>query len=282
MRARRDDHDPSAVATQRSGHARSHERRLAASRRPDHCHRTDRGEPAQTGRHVLVPPEEAVSVTDVIGDQAEVRTDRAGLGRSGGCGQRRILPQDRLLEVDEVGSRIQSQFNRQHGPGPVQGPQRIGLAARVVLRLREQGPAPFAQRRLRHLSLGGSQHLMMPTGAEGGVQAELLGLEPQLVEPDGLDPARFPSVEVDQRPSPPQRQRLTRSTRTENRPVTVDAQRSQHRNPAHGGSVARSLIPVNGTDTRLIPDRQSSEPARRDDGSNTHGAEHDRPSNMRC
>ena len=49
----------------------------------------------------------------------------------------------------------------------------------------------------------------MAPGAQGGIDAHLLGVETELLQPAGLDLAGLPAVELPERGTPPQRQRLT-------------------------------------------------------------------------
>ncbi len=54
------------------------------------------------------------------------------------------------------------------------------------------------------------QDLPVPTCSKRRVDAHLLGVEAHLLEAAGLDAAGFPVLEVHERTSPPQRQRLVR------------------------------------------------------------------------
>ena len=70
----------------------------------------------------------------------------------------------------------------------------------------------------------------MVAGTQGGLQADLLGVEAQLVEPAGFDPAGVPVLELAQRRPAPQRQRLAADVGG----AVVLAQRQQlHAAPGH-------------------------------------------------
>jgi hypothetical protein len=92
---------------------------------------------------------------------------------------------------------------------PAQAGQLLGLPTGLVLGLSEQGPPPLPQRRLSHRAPGLGQHLPVLTGPQASLQQRLLGVEMRLVQPAGLDPPRSPVLHIDQRPTAPQRQRLT-------------------------------------------------------------------------
>ncbi len=213
MGARRDDHHLATVAGQGCGHARSHQGRLAAARRPHHGQYPDRGQSAQALDDLGVAAEECVGVAHVVGDETRVRAD----GRRFGAGlvrdQGGVLAQNGLFEGDQVRTGVDPQLGGQHRPGAVQGPQRLALAAGLVLGGREDGPPPLPQRSLGHFGLGLAQHLAEAARPQRGVEAELLGVETQLLEARSLDLSRVPPVEITQGTAPPQPQRLTSKVR---------------------------------------------------------------------
>ena len=83
------------------------------------------------------------------------------------------------------------------------------MTPRLVLGDSQQGPPSLAQRRLGSARLGEAEHVAMAPGAQGGIDAHLLGVEAELLQPAGLDPAGLPAVELAERATPPQRQGLT-------------------------------------------------------------------------
>ena len=92
--------------------------------------------------------------------------------------------------------------------GLVQRAQGVTLPAGLVLGQRQQRPPALAQRRLGRAGLRLGEHLAMVARTQGGLQADLLGVEAELLEPAGLDPTGVPTLELAQRRPPPQRQRL--------------------------------------------------------------------------
>ena len=150
-------------------------------------------EPSHARRHVRVTTEEDVGVVDVVMDQTRVRASRAGIGGHRHRSKRRVVPQDRLLERDQVGTGIESQLGGEHRAGTMKGAQRVALLAGLVLRQREQRPPTLSQRRLGDPSSASRQHLPVTPGAERRVDAELLSVEAQLLQSRRLGPARAPN-----------------------------------------------------------------------------------------
>ena len=153
------------------------------------------------------PKKPSVSSTS-YGTRPKYGQTAPGSGSASGD-ERRVLTQDRLLQRDQVGAGVDAQLGDQHRPRPVQRAQRVTLAARLILGQGEQRPPALAQRRLGHPGLRLGQHLPVLPGAQCSVEADLLGVQTQLVETAGLDPTRIPVLELAQRRPSPQRQRLT-------------------------------------------------------------------------
>ena len=83
---------------------------------------------------LLLATEVPLGVTHARGGQAEVRTLGARgsehpVGQQGG-----ILPEDRLLQLGELGAGIQSELGSEQPPRPAHGGERIRLPALTVLR----------------------------------------------------------------------------------------------------------------------------------------------------
>ena len=173
----------------------------------------DVGEPLHTRRHVGVASEEEVGILDAVVNEPEVRAGRTGLGRHRHRSKRRVLLQDRLFEDDEIRTRINSQLGGEDRAGPVEGAQRVALLAGLVLRQRKQGPPVLPQRCLGDARLCLRQHFPVASGSHRRVEAQLLGVEAQLLQPRRFGPARAPTLQVGQRSPPPERQRLTDDVR---------------------------------------------------------------------
>ena len=200
--------DPLPAPLQRRGDAGAHERGLAGSRRPDDGQHRRAVQPADALGDLGVAAEERLRVTEVVAEQAEVRARIPRIRPGRVHDERWVLAQDRPFQRDELGAGIQSQLRHQEAAGPLQGPQRLGLPPCLVLRQCEQRPAPLPQGRVGDPRLRLGQHLGMPARLERRVEPGLLRLPPQLLEAFRLDAARLPRLQIDQRPSPPEAERL--------------------------------------------------------------------------
>ena len=99
----------------------------------------------QCAGQLLLATEVPFGVHHARGRQAEVRTLRAR-GSEHLVGQQRgILPEDRLLQLGELGARIQTEFGSEQPPRPAHGGERVRLPALAVLR-----HAQHTQRRSRN------------------------------------------------------------------------------------------------------------------------------------
>ena len=176
--------------------ARAHQGRLPGAGRADEREQRRTAEHVQAGLDVALAPEETVGVVDVEGLQALVGACApGGSGRPTGQ-QRRVLPQDRLLKGDDVGSGVDPEPGGQDAPQLVQGPQRLALLSRLVLRVGLQHPAVLTQRGRPHQRLDLGEHLGVTSRAQHRLHPQLLGLEPKLVRPTRLADRRLPLLEV--------------------------------------------------------------------------------------
>ncbi len=153
-----------------------------------------RRQPAKALVDLDVTAEEPVGVVDVERQQTAVRALRAGHVAHSVGDEGRVLAQDRLLQGDQLRPRIDAQLSGQHRARLAQGAQRLTLAAGLVLGQGEQCPAPLAQRRRGDQRLRLGQHLAVLAALQAGVDAQLLGVETQLLETRGLDAATVPSA----------------------------------------------------------------------------------------
>ena len=120
--------------------------------------------------------------------------------------ERRVLAQDRHLELAELGAEVEPDLVGEGAPRLVDRPQCLGLASRPVLGEREQCPATFAQWLLGDQPTKLGEELEVMSRLERRVDTQLLGLAARSVEPDGRGPARLPVFEVDERPPTPELQ----------------------------------------------------------------------------
>ena len=230
MHAGGDHDDPHPVAAQGGGDACADQRGLAAPRRPDDGEDRAVGQPSQTRGDVGIPTEEHLRVVDVVRLESPVRAHRARLRQRALHDQRRILPQDRLLQGGDLRSRIQAEFTIKHRAELAERAQRLTLTAGLVLRGGQQRPPTFAQRGLSHQRLRLRQDPVVLACPQGGLDVQLLGCVQELGQPGRLDPRGVPSVDLGQRPAPPQRQRVRQHKR---RPLRVIGGEQVAR-PRHG------------------------------------------------
>jgi hypothetical protein len=120
-------------------------------------------------------------------DEQRVQHRRGGRCRFGRCRQRvDPLVQDRVLELDQRGSRIQAELVGQRPAGPAQGGQRVRLPAGRPQRLGQQAPALLTQRVFpgQHLCVRDGAH--RPAQPDRQLDRQLAGHHPQLGEPGRL------------------------------------------------------------------------------------------------
>ena len=169
----------------RRQHARAHDRGLAASGRPDQGDERVPLHDGEAGGDLGVAAEEPLGVADVVRHEARPRAPvRAGTDDRDG--ERGILPQDRLLEGDHARGGVDAELARQDRPEPPDRAECLTLRADAVLRQGEQLPAAFAQRgRLHHL-VRARQDLRGAAALELGIEQQLLGVQPQLLQASRL------------------------------------------------------------------------------------------------
>ena len=162
---------------------------------------------------LLLTTEVPFGVTHARGGQAEVRTLRAR-GSEHPVGQQRgILPEDRLLQLGELGAGIQSELGSEQPPRPAHGGERIRLPTLPVLRHAQHHPAPLAQRCFGDAGARQCGDLLNLTRLQPCVQEQLLDAETHLLQATGRDPSRLPVEEFDEGLAPPQRERLRERVR---------------------------------------------------------------------
>ena len=138
-------------------------------------------------------PKNTSGVLHLVGQEPRVGTGR-GRRRQRLLDESGVLRQDRPLELDELRAGVHSELPRQHRPHLAEGPQRLGLATGLVLGPSQQGPASFAQGLGADRGPQVRQDPRVLTRPEGGVQAELLGVQSQGRQTFRLDPPRSQST----------------------------------------------------------------------------------------
>ncbi len=87
----------------------------------------------------------------------------------------------------------------EHLAGLAQGAQGVTLPPGLILGQGQQRPPPLPQRRLGRAGLSFGQDLAMAARTQRSLDADLLGVQAELIEPAGLDPAGLPLLELAQR-----------------------------------------------------------------------------------
>ncbi len=144
--------------------------------------------------------------------------------------QGRVLLQHRPLEILKLGTGVEAELVSQHPADPAQGAERIALPPALILRQRQQRPPAFPQRLLLDHGVGPGEYSVPMAGAQGRLDVQLLRFQPQLAEAPRLDPAGIPAVQITQRLTTPQRQRVSQHEsgpvrllrRVQERPSTLD------------------------------------------------------------
>ncbi len=211
--AGRHDDDAPSLPPQRSGEPGPYERGLARPRGAHDGQDPVPRQPLQAGGQLLLAAEVEVGVADVVREEARPRTGRAGLGHRVGRRQRAVLAQDRLLQGEELRSRIESQLTDEDGARLVDRPQGLALLPRLVLGQGEELPAALPGGGLLDASPGGGHHVSMETGTERGVDVLLLGPQAELRQALRLDPPGVPVLQLAERRAPPQGQCLVQHVR---------------------------------------------------------------------
>ena len=186
---------------------------LPAAGRPDHDQHAALCQDVEAGCHLHVPPEEGVRIAHVVRRQAQVGAGQAGVLRRRVHEQRRLLPEDGPFQGDQLGTRIESELVGEDRAYLPQRLQRLRLLTRPVERERQQCPSAFPGRRLVHTLARLGQDLPVTSGAQRGLQPQLLRLQAQLVEAQGLDLSRVPIGQVRERRPAPQLQGLSEEER---------------------------------------------------------------------
>ncbi|CAN5430701.1 hypothetical protein BH10ACT10_BH10ACT10_12060 [soil metagenome] len=205
--------DPLSGPQQGCHHAGPGQRRLAAPGGSDHREHALGVQSPQTVGYCRLTTEEALAVVRSERQESLVGTFRPGVGWQVSREQPRILLQDRPLESDEIRPRVEPELRRQRGPDLTNRAQCLGLSPRLVLGESEKPPTSFAQGGLGDQALRLRQHLPTPTGADRRVDPQLLEVLPQLVEAGRLDPPHVPRLEVGQRRTTPELERLVEHVR---------------------------------------------------------------------
>ena len=152
---------------------------------------------------------------DEVGEEHRDRLPAAGrcgprrgrrLGRSEP--QRRVLPQDRALELLELHARLESQPLDEHAARFLVGGEGVGLAPRPVEREHELSAKALPQRIAGDERLQLGDELGMSPELEVGVDALLDGGEPCLLEADDLGLREWLVGEIRERAAPPEGKRL--------------------------------------------------------------------------
>ena len=132
---------------------------------------------------------------------------RDGL-RSRALQVRRVL-EDRLLQLRQLPARVETQLLLKGPSGAADGVERLGLPTGAVERHGQQPPAVLAER--AGADEGGGVGHDVVAGGQSGTQQGLLRAATQLVQAKRLGPAVRPVLEIGQRRSAPQVQRLRKS-----------------------------------------------------------------------
>ena len=117
--------------------------------------------------------------------------------------ERGVLDEDRLLEPLQRGTGLEAELLAEVVGGPPVGAQRLALPARPVEGEHELTPEPLAQRVLGDQRLELPHHVGRAPEGEVGVEPQLDGAEPELLEPRRLDRGERLVGEVRQGRAPP-------------------------------------------------------------------------------
>ena len=128
-----------------------------------------------------------------------------GLGRSRACG---VVGEDRLVELVELGARLDPELLDEHLAGVAVGLQRVGLAAAAVEREHQLRVQPLAPRVLAGELLELADELGVTPGGEVGLDAHLHGREVLLFQARDLSRRERRRGELGERRPAPQLQRL--------------------------------------------------------------------------
>jgi hypothetical protein len=118
--------------------------------------------------------------------------------------ERRVLTEDRGLQLAQLGARLETQLVDERPASVVVGRQRVRLAAGAVERQHQLTPQPFAERLLCHERLKLGDELAVASQREQRLDAVVDRGEPQLLQ--ACDLRIFCAVAL--HPPPPQSERL--------------------------------------------------------------------------
>ena len=151
------------------------------------------------------------------GAAAHQGVHRRARRRRGRCGQHRpgeplqqpgVLAQHGLLEVAQLGARVDAQLVAEQLGAPAAGLQGVGLPVGGVERGDEPGPQPLAQRVRGDEVLQVGDGRLGPAQGQQGVAAPLAGAHLQLGQPQPVARGGREVAQLGQRLAAPQRQRL--------------------------------------------------------------------------
>jgi hypothetical protein len=127
--------------------------------------------------------------------------------------ERRVLPEDRPLELLQRRARLEPEFVDEDLARVAVDVERLRLPARAVERRHERQPRALAERVLGHEGLELGHRLAVAPEREVGVEAELERRETDLLEPDDRGLREALVGDVGERRTAPQRQRLAEPRR---------------------------------------------------------------------
>ena len=153
------------------------------------------GEPPEAGGDVRLPPREGFGVGLVEGDQPWEGAHGRRLGDARRARERRVVSEDRLLQLDQVRAGVQAQLFAQHCGGAPQDGEGLGLSPSPVQRGRQELPPPLALRLLGDQALGEGDELAGPPAGQTRLEALLLGRLAQVLQAQRL---AVPSRPVEQ------------------------------------------------------------------------------------
>ena len=162
---------------------------------------------------LLLATEVPLGIRQSRGRQTEVRALRARGSEHPVGHQCGVLPEDRLLELGELGARIQTELGGEQHARPAYRGKRIRLPTLAVLRRAQHHPASLAQWRLGDAGARQCGQLLHITCLQSCVQKQILHTEPQLRQTSRRDPRRPPVHELDVGLAPPQRECLRECVR---------------------------------------------------------------------
>jgi hypothetical protein len=151
-------------------------------------------------------PQQLLEFCAAAGEAGDIT--RQGTGHRRGDRRRDLLAQHRLLQLAQLGARLDPQLLGQHLPGAAVGGQRIGLPFGPVQSQHQQPPQPLPHRILGHQLFQLPDHLRRQPQLNAGLESALHRHQPQLLQPGGLQRQRLHLGHIGQRPPAPQRQRL--------------------------------------------------------------------------